>query len=112
MKLEISYTYTEDKHTPPQNSWTYFNSKFDDLDKATKEADKHFVKFARERGWTKQVQLKSILRLNNETTPLIVRVVVEPKSPTKRRKRTQQKSPTQSQSRPRAQSQSRSRKKT
>ena len=90
MIIEILYTYQEDKHSEIQNSFTYFHSKSDDFAKSVSEAGKYFKRFLRENGWTKQVKLKSIMSVSNESTPVPVVTITEPK-PTKKRKRTPKK---------------------
>lgn len=90
MIIEILYTYQEDKHSEIQNSFTYFHSKSEDLTKSVSEAGKYFKRFLRENGWTKQVKLKSIQSITNESSPVSVVTITEPK-PTKKRKRTPKK---------------------
>ena len=90
MILEIEYTYQEDKHSEIQNSFTYFHSKTDDFKKSVTAASKYFKTFLREHGWTRKAKLKSIQCIKNESTPVPVVRIVEPKS-TKRRKRSSKK---------------------
>ena len=80
MKLEIGYLYKEDKNSTPQISWTYFDSKYDDLPKAIGEAGKYFNRFKKENGWTKQATLKEIRLIPNQHEKVnVVRVNPDPK---------------------------------
>lgn len=79
MKLEICYTFQEDKSSPIQTSWTYFDTNVSDLAKATKKAGTYFKTFVRENGYGKQVNLTQITVLKNATTPTTHIVVPAPK---------------------------------
>ena len=80
MKLEICYSFKEDKDSTPQISWTYYNAKTDDLSKAIGLAGKYFTKFKRENGWTKQATLKEIRLIPNQHEKVnVVRISPDPK---------------------------------
>ena len=71
MFIEITYSYTENKEK--QISWKYFKSKYDDLEKAKKEASKHFSTYIRGLNWTSKVKVLSIDKLKNENSPPIIK---------------------------------------
>ena len=68
MLIEICYTYQEDKKSPVQTSWLYFNPGTTDFDKAVKKAQTHFKKFVSESGYGRKAKLKEVKRLNNDKT--------------------------------------------
>ncbi len=94
MKLEIGYTYQEDKKSEVEESWVYYTAKSDDFDKAVIEADKYFKKFKRDNGWTSKANLIDIRLLKNETTPLPVVVIAPTPKPRKSRSKRTSKSST------------------
>ena len=94
MKLEIGYTYQEDKKSEVEESWVYYTAKSDDFDKAVIEADKYFKKFKRDNGWTSKVNLIDIRLLKNETTPFPVVIVTPPPKPRRSRSKRTPKSST------------------
>ncbi len=98
MNLEISYVYTHDKYSTPETSWTYFSSKSDDLKEAITEAGKHFKKFVTANRWGRQVKLKSIATLKDETTPPDHRVNTTD-SPTRRSSPKKKRAPSSSRTR-------------
>ena len=85
MKLEIGYTYQEDKKSEVEESWVYYTASTDDFDKAVIEADKYFKKFKRDNGWTKKVKLIDIRLLKNETSSVPVITIAPTPKPRKRR---------------------------
>ncbi len=92
MKLEIGYTYQEDKKSEVEESWVYYTAKSDDFDKAVIEADKYFKKFKRDNGWTSKANLIDIRLLKNETTPFPVVVIAPTPKPRKSRSKRTSKS--------------------
>ena len=100
MKLEIGYTYQEDKKSEVEESWVYYTASTDDFDKAVIEADKYFKKFKRDNGWTKKVTLIDIRLLKNETTPFPIVVIAPTPKPRKSRSKRTSKSSTSKSSSP------------
>ena len=85
MKLEICYTFQEDKSSPLQISYTYYDVDTDDFKKAVKKATSYFKTFVSESGFTRKAKLKEITHLKNDKTPT-PHVVVDPPKPTKRKR--------------------------
>jgi DNA anti-recombination protein RmuC len=96
--LEIHYTYQESKSDDLIDSWTYFFTDIDDLEKATKKANSHYKNFIKEHGWGRKAKLKSIQKLRNEQDPAPI-VVVKPPTPKRRKRTSKASSPSQTSSR-------------
>ena len=65
MIIEIGFSYQLDKHSPVENSWTYFYVKGDDLAKAKTKAKTYWKKFINELGWTKKATVTHIEEIQN-----------------------------------------------
>ena len=95
MKLEIVYTYQEDKQSDVQTSWTYLDVETDDLKKGISEAGKYFKRFKRENGWTSRAKLKEIRTIKNENDPIPTTIITASSRNNSRGKRSLKKSSSQ-----------------
>lgn len=66
MTLEIIYELKRDKKSEPERGYTYYHTKTTDFKKAVTEANKHFVKFRKESGWSRSAKLKSITLITSQ----------------------------------------------
>ena len=92
MIIEIGFTYQFDKHSPVENSWTYFYVKGDDLEKAKTKAKTYWKKFITELGWTKKAKLTHIEEIQNgkSYTPEHIIVNSNELPPARKRKSTRE----------------------